>query len=101
MLHLSQSRNNCLGDLSAGLRELEVSAGTFWLPPHTQPTAFSILLSAPKLTSVGDIVGSQGLWPLVGFGHWGALGTGGREESEVRVFLPWLLLCELGWNCAL
>lgn len=70
--------------------------GTFWLPPHIQPTPFSILPSAPELTSVDETVGSRGLWLLGGFGQRGALKTRGREESEISVFLPWLLLCELG-----
>lgn len=62
-----------------------------WVIPLVAPP---YLVSAPELTSVDGIMGSQDLWLLVGWGPWGALEIGGREDSEVGVLLPWLL-CEL------
>lgn len=41
------------------------------------------------------------LWLLIGFNQWGAtVGTGGREESEVRVLLSHLLssVVHAGWR---
>lgn len=75
--------------------ELEVS--TQYLPVAS-PCLVYTLLSGPELTSVDELTGSQGLWLLMGFGRWGALDIRGREESQVRIRLPWLL-CELSWSC--